>query len=292
LVDVCLKQNHIGMKTIIQKITAPTPLKNPAADALLAIPRVVAGLLLSIDFGSSKFGMPWSTSENELALFEVASWFPEDVANFGAPFSWAPVFFAWIAAASEAIGGIFLALGFQTRIAAFFIACTMLTAIFFQKWGEGTWSMLPAMGFLWLALYLMVLGSGRFGLDHLIAKRPDGRIPILLILPVFFLTLAAGYGGVTHVTIPPRQAFILGDAENNAFRAKLLNKGVAEVKVKIIRSETKEQTKCFGLSPGGEARVRATKRETVLLINESNTEALVRVKLNKGVQGMSYQKLN
>ena len=29
-------------------------------------------------------------SENELQLLEVASWFPEDVANFGAPFSWAP----------------------------------------------------------------------------------------------------------------------------------------------------------------------------------------------------------
>ncbi|WP_293873867.1 DoxX family membrane protein [Flavobacterium sp.] len=31
---------------------------------------------------------------------------------------------------SEAVGGIFLILGFQTRIASFLILCTMLVAIF------------------------------------------------------------------------------------------------------------------------------------------------------------------
>jgi putative oxidoreductase len=46
----------------------------------------------------------------------------------------------------------------------------MLVAIFFQKWGGEVWEMLPAMGFLWISLYAVVMGSGRFGLDHLIAK--------------------------------------------------------------------------------------------------------------------------
>jgi putative oxidoreductase len=74
-------------------------------------------------------------------------------------------------AASEAIGGLLLALGLQTRFAAFLIMCTMLVAIFFQKWGDGTWGMLPAMGFLWLGTYNLVLGSGKFGLDYLISKK-------------------------------------------------------------------------------------------------------------------------
>jgi putative oxidoreductase len=39
------------------------------------------------------------------------------------------VVFAWAAALSEFLGGIFLALGLFTRLAAFFIACTMLVAI-------------------------------------------------------------------------------------------------------------------------------------------------------------------
>jgi len=283
------------MKKILRKLTIPTPLNNTAADALLTIPRVVGGLILTIDFGSSKFGMPWTPAENELGLFEVASWFPEDVAAFGAPFSWAPVFFAWMAAASEAIGGLFLVFGFQTRITSFFLACTMLTAIFFQKWGEGTWSMLPAMGFLWISLYLMVLGSGRFSLDHLISKKLKPGRPLIiaaLSIPLFFLGTAAGYGGTSTVTIPPRQEFVLGEMENSSFKAKLTNKGKQEVKVKIIDTRTKEQTQSFGLIPGGEAKIRASRSETVLLINESDTEAFVRVKFNKGVKGMRYQKLD
>ncbi len=283
------------MKTILKKITQPTRITNSAAEALLTIPRVVAGLILSIDYGSSKFGMPWTPSENELSLFEVASWFPEDVANFGAPFSWAPVFFAWMGAASEAIGGIFIAFGFQTRIASFFIACTMLTAIFFQKWGGGTWSMLPAMGFLWLSLYLIVLGGGRFSLDNLITKKFSLKKPLIVAmisLPVLFTATAAGYGGVANVYIPARQEFVLGEFENSAFSAKLSNKGKQEVKVKIINTETKEQTQGFGLNPGGETKIYASKYETVLLINESNTEAHIKVKLNKGVEGMRYQNID
>jgi putative oxidoreductase len=46
----------------------------------------------------------------------------------------------------------------------------MLVAIFLQKWGQGTWAMLPAMGFLWITLYNLYFGSGRFGLDYLISK--------------------------------------------------------------------------------------------------------------------------
>lgn len=126
---------------------------------------------MAIDFGASKFGMPWSPAENELGLFEVAAWFPEDVAKFGGIFALAPTFFAWLGAASEAIGGIFLAAGLQTRVASFLVMSTMLVAIFFQKWGDGTWGMLPALGFLWLAIYNLGLGSGRFGLDYLISKR-------------------------------------------------------------------------------------------------------------------------
>jgi len=141
------------------------------ADLIFAITRIICGLLLAIDFGSSKFGMPWSPEENNLGLFEVAYWFPGDVAEYGGVFAMFPIFFAWMGAFSEAVGGLFLALGFKTRAAAGLIPCTMLVAIFMQKWGQGVWSMLPAMGFLWVALYHIILGSGRFGIDYLIDKK-------------------------------------------------------------------------------------------------------------------------
>ncbi|WP_299676530.1 DoxX family protein [uncultured Dokdonia sp.] len=159
------------MKKIIKIIITPITQKHWFADLIFACTRFICGILLSVDFGSSKFGMPWTPDEQNLSLFEVSAWFPKDVAEYGGIFALMPVFFAWMGAFSEAVGGIFLAFGFKTRIASFLIMCTMLVAIFMQKWGHGTWAMLPAMGFLWIAIYHTYLGSGRFGIDYLISKK-------------------------------------------------------------------------------------------------------------------------
>jgi len=163
------------MKTALLSILKPTTLNTTILDIGIAIPRVIAGLSLSFEFGASKFGLPWSTTE-EMGLFQVASWFPEDVASFGAPFSLAPWLFAWLGAASEAIGGLFLALGLGTRIAGILLAMTMLTAIFLQKWPDAmeygsSWPLLPAAGFLWVAIYAVLFGSGKFGIDYILSKK-------------------------------------------------------------------------------------------------------------------------
>jgi len=55
------------------------------------------------------------------------------------PFSFMRPTWFWLGAAavSELVGGILVALGFLTRIGAFFIACTMLTAIIGVHWRGG-----------------------------------------------------------------------------------------------------------------------------------------------------------
>ena len=158
------------MKKWILKILTPVRQSHWIADLTFAAIRFICGMLLAIDFGASKFGMPWTGEDRNLGLFEVAAWFPEDVAGYGGIFALMPVFFAWMGAFSEAVGGLFLAFGLKTRVAAFLICCTMLVAIFLQKWGQGTWGMLPAMGFLWVSMYNLYLGSGRFGLDALLVN--------------------------------------------------------------------------------------------------------------------------
>lgn len=158
------------MKTIITKLIQPTIQSHWYADLSFALMRFVCGMLLAIDFGASKFGMPWSPEENNLSLFQVATWFPEDVAAFGGLFKLAPTLFAWLGAFSEAVGGLLLAFGIQTRIAAFLIMSTMLVAIIFQQSSSGTWAMLVPAGFLWVAVYHLYFGSGRFGLDNLWSK--------------------------------------------------------------------------------------------------------------------------
>lgn len=140
-------------------------------DLLLLIPRLVCGYLLTSNFGAAKFGLLWSPTDNNLGLFEVAFWFPNDVTEYGGIFKMFPIFFAWMGAFSEAVGGIFLMLGLQTRLFSFLILCTMLVAIFMQQMGNGVWNMLPAVGFAWVSLCTMIIGSGRFGIDYLISKK-------------------------------------------------------------------------------------------------------------------------
>lgn len=156
---------------IIHQITDPVLLPYWPQDLLLAIPRIVCGFLLTSSFGAAKFGLPWSPPENNLGFFEVAFWFPNDVAAYGGIFAAAPAFFAWAGGFSEAVGGIFLLLGLQTRVASFLIMCTMLVAIFMQQINNGMWNCLPAMGFLWVSIFYMVVGSGRFGLDFLVNRK-------------------------------------------------------------------------------------------------------------------------
>lgn len=140
-------------------------------DFLLAMPRMICGWLLAINFGAPKFGMPWSPADRNLGLFEVAYWFPEDVAEYGGVFALFPAFFAWMGAFSEAVGGFFLMIGLQTRLFAFLNVCTMCVAIFLQQLPQGIWNALPAAGFLWVSIFALIVGSGRFGIDYLISKK-------------------------------------------------------------------------------------------------------------------------
>ncbi|MFY7900864.1 MAG: DoxX family protein [Chitinophagaceae bacterium] len=158
------------MMHLFKKITQPVVL-NWHSDLLLSIPRIVCGYLLTTDFGSDKFGMPWSDPDKNLQFFEVVFWFPEDVASYGGIFALFPNFFAWMAAFSEAVGGLLLVVGFQTRIAGALLVATMLGAIFLQQIQSGLWNTLPPLGFLWVGLFALTLGSGRFGIDYFISKK-------------------------------------------------------------------------------------------------------------------------
>ena len=142
------------MKALFSKIITPVYTSTWYSDLLLAIPRIVGCYFLAVNFGGSKFPCP--------------EWFIKDVAGYGFPF---PAFFAWAAVLAETFGGALLVMGLLTRFAGSMVMCTMLVAIFFQKWGGEVWEMLPALGFLWISLYAIVMGSGRFGLDHLISKK-------------------------------------------------------------------------------------------------------------------------
>lgn len=155
----------------IRAITQPVVLSRWWQDILLHVPRIICGYWLTVNFGSPKFGLPWSPAETNLKFFEVAFWFPVDVADFGTPFNLFPAFLAWMGAFSEAVGGVFWIIGFQTRISSMLIGATMLVAAFAQQFNNGLWFMLPALGIFWVSIYGAILGSGRFGVDFLLTKK-------------------------------------------------------------------------------------------------------------------------
>lgn len=87
------------------------------------------------------------------------------------PFSFMKPTWLWLgtAALSELVGGIFVGLGFLTRIGAFFIACTMLTAVAGVHWPNGLFAAnrgyeLPLV-LLGVALALVIAGGGQASVD-------------------------------------------------------------------------------------------------------------------------------
>ena len=88
-----------------------------------------------------------------------------------APFSFMRPAWLWLglAAFSELIGGILVLLGLFTRVGAFFIACTMLTAVLGPHWPQG---FIAKGGYeyplvlLAMCLALVIGGGGQASVDR------------------------------------------------------------------------------------------------------------------------------
>ena len=127
--------------------------RSPLADGGLLLLRVFAGLALAFGHGLAKFKDPSGIIKGAEAM--------------GFP---APTFFGWMAALSEFLGGLLLALGLLTRPAAFLVACTMATAGFVRHAEDPFARKELALLYLGIAVLFMLSGSGRFGLDGLVRK--------------------------------------------------------------------------------------------------------------------------
>jgi len=142
--------------------------------ALLALR--LAGLGLALAHGWGKVAMLASGAGGR---------FVEGVAALGFP---APALFAWAAALAEFAGGLLVALGLGTRVAAGFAAATMLVAAFGRHHAHGhllsrlgvvpasaetlkAWGN-PELALVYLAVFLalVLLGPGRFSADRALGR--------------------------------------------------------------------------------------------------------------------------
>ena len=137
--------------SLITTFRGPATGYNAGTDFGLLALRVFAGLSLAFGHGLGKL--------------PVSSGFIEGVGNLGFP---VPVVFAWAAALSEFVGGLFLAGGFYTRIATVFIGLTMATAGFIRHASDPFGSKEKALLFLTVMVLFFFTGPGRYSLDRLL----------------------------------------------------------------------------------------------------------------------------
>ncbi len=123
------------------------------ANVGLALLRIFAGIALMLAHGAGKV---------------PPGGLVEKTAEMGFP---VPVVFAWAAALSELVGGALLALGFCTRPAAFFIACTMLTALLGVHLHDPFGIQEKAFLYLFIAIAFLFTGSGDLSVDSLLRGR-------------------------------------------------------------------------------------------------------------------------
>jgi putative oxidoreductase len=100
--------------------------------------------------------------------------------NFG--ISFAPEWWGLAAALAESLGGLFILLGLLFRPAALVLAFVMVVATTNHiATGQGT----PAHAFknAWLFAGLVLVGPGRYSLDHLLASRAKSTRPMVAAVP-------------------------------------------------------------------------------------------------------------
>lgn len=87
------------------------------------------------------------------------------------PFGFMRPAWLWLGAAalSELVGGLLIGLGFLTRLAAFLIACVMLTAIIGVHWPGGFFASTRGyeypLSLLAMAIALLIAGGGQASID-------------------------------------------------------------------------------------------------------------------------------
>lgn len=95
------------------------------------------------------------------------------------PFGFMKPTWLWLGAAalSELVGGLLIVLGLLTRVGAFLIACTMLTAVVGVHWGSffAPKGFEYAMALLGMALALLISGGGMASVDLALSRGSSGR---------------------------------------------------------------------------------------------------------------------
>lgn len=130
--------------------------------------RIAAGLFMLIFHGWKKLTGAVSY------VFEGSDWgFITVVDKLGLPL---PEMFAILAAISESIIAVLLAVGLFTRASAFFLGTTM--AVAFYRHASSDWNVESALLYLFVFLLFLAYGAGKYSLDQVIQGKQKDKNPV------------------------------------------------------------------------------------------------------------------
>lgn len=152
--------------SLVQRVLS-VDTENTLSQAGLAGLRIAAGVLVAILHGQHKVveGWQYATAGTDWPLMH-------DTIALGFPL---PALSATVAALSQFAGGWLLAVGAFTRVAAFLIAATMVTAIAFNLRMGGPDAQLAGLYALVCGAFVLI-GGGWWSVDHVLGR--DGRLRV------------------------------------------------------------------------------------------------------------------
>jgi len=132
----------------------------------LAALRIIVGILVATFHGWHKVVQGWQylTAGSDWPLLH-------DTVQLGFPL---PVLFTVLAALSQLVGGWLLVFGAGTRVAAFLVASTMLTATVFNLQTGGPDVQLAGLYGLVTGAFVLI-GGGRWSIDRYLENAPPDR---------------------------------------------------------------------------------------------------------------------
>ena len=142
------------MNSVCKKLISTAGENAKAGEFGLLIFRVFVGLTMAFAHGMGKFPM------SEMMINGVSS--------MGFPM---PEVFAYLAALSELVGGILIAIGLLTRPAAIGLAITMAVAAFGVHAADPFQVKELAYVYLFISLFFALYGGGRLSVDFFLNKK-------------------------------------------------------------------------------------------------------------------------
>lgn len=152
-------EQHAAPPGLFRRLLSPGKC-DPLSDAALTMLRVVVGVLVATLHGWHKVVQGWGylTTGSDWPLLH-------DTVQLGFPL---PVAFTSLAALSQFVGGWLLTMGACTRIAAFLVATTMVTALVFNLQVGGPDAQLAGLYALVTGAFVLA-GGGLWSVDRQMA---------------------------------------------------------------------------------------------------------------------------